>query len=52
MLDVMGLTCFQCHNGTYQETTIYDDWDGKLHCTNCDVRVDRHQPVEEDANEA
>lgn len=27
--------CRLCKKGKYVETSIYDDWDGKLHCSKC-----------------
>jgi len=42
MLDNKGNTCEHCGKGTYQETSIHDDMDGVLHCTECGVRVERY----------
>jgi hypothetical protein len=34
-----GQTCVRCKKGTYQETSIQDDMQGVLHCTNCGYEV-------------
>jgi hypothetical protein len=36
--------CTKCGVGHYQETSIHDDWDGVLHCTNkkCNHEVKRY----------
>jgi hypothetical protein len=50
MVDLAGQTCTKCENGTYGETSIHDDWDGVLHCSNCNHEVKRYtreEPVEE-----
>jgi len=43
--DRMGQTCTKCGVGRYQETSIHDDWDGVLHCTNkaCNHEVGRYK---------
>ena len=43
--DRMYQTCKKCGKGTYQETSIHDDWDGVLHCTNkkCNHEVKRYK---------
>jgi hypothetical protein len=41
-MDYTGTKCNVCHVGTYQETSIYDDWDGTLHCDNCKNRIYRY----------
>ena len=33
--------CEKCHEGYYTETSIYDDWDGVLHCSKCGHQVKR-----------
>ena len=40
-----GQTCTKCGAGHYTETSIYDDWDGLLHCTNkeCNHEVKRYK---------
>ena len=37
--------CTKCGIGRYQETSIRDDWDGVLHCTNraCNHEVKRYR---------
>jgi predicted RNA-binding protein Jag len=37
--------CTECGVGRYQETSIHDDWDGLLHCTNkkCNHEVKRYK---------
>ena len=37
--------CTECGVGRYQETSIHDDWDGVLHCTNkkCNHEVKRYR---------
>lgn len=40
-------TCSQCGQAQYQETSINDDWDGVLHCPNCNHEVKRYQEQEE-----
>ena len=37
--------CTKCGVGWYAETSIYDDWDGLLHCTNkeCNHEVKRYK---------
>lgn len=37
-----GVRCTSCNAGTYQETRLEDDWDGKLHCTNCGAEVPKY----------
>lgn len=34
-----GQRCVRCKKGTYQETSIQDDMQGVLHCTNCGYEV-------------
>jgi len=43
--DRNGQTCTMCCAGYYQETSIHDDWDGVLHCTNkeCNHEVIRYK---------
>ena len=40
-----GQTCTKCGIGYYDETSIHDDWDGVLHCTNkeCNHEVKRYK---------
>ena len=37
--------CTKCGMGRYHETSIHDDWDGVLHCTNkkCNHEVKRYK---------
>jgi hypothetical protein len=37
--------CTKCGIGRYQETSIHDNWDGVLHCTNraCNHEVGRYK---------
>ena len=43
--DRKGQICTKCGVGNYQETSINDDWDGVLHCTNkeCNHEVKRYK---------
>jgi len=43
--DRKGQICTECGVGDYQETSIHDDWDGVLHCTNkkCNHEVKRYK---------
>jgi hypothetical protein len=41
-IDNQGKTCSKCKKGTYEETSIHDDWDGVLHCNKCNHEVKRH----------
>ena len=40
-----GQPCTKCGIGYYDETSIHDDWDGVLHCTNreCNYEVKRYK---------
>jgi len=45
-----GTKCIQCKKGEYQETGIFDPWDGLLHCTHCghEVRINESgRPIKE-----
>jgi DNA-directed RNA polymerase subunit RPC12/RpoP len=42
LMDMMNKKCLKCGKGKYVETSIYDDWDGKLHCDKCNHEVIRH----------
>jgi hypothetical protein len=44
-----GQTCTKCGAGHYTETSIYDDWDGLLHCNNkeCNHEVKRYKSEDE-----
>jgi hypothetical protein len=43
--DRLNQLCTKCGVGDYQETSIHDDWDGVLHCTNkkCNHEVKRYK---------
>ena len=43
--DLKGTQCTQCGLGEYQEATIYDDWQGTLHCTKCNHKTNRYGEV-------
>lgn len=45
--DMTGEPCKECGKGTYQETSIHDDWDGVLHCDNDDCRHETKRHIEE-----
>ena len=40
-VDRTGQTCSECGQGTYQETSLQDDWTGHLHCVHCNHCVKR-----------
>ncbi len=42
--DLTDTPCPECSTGTLIERSLYDDWDGKLTCSNdtCRHRTDRH----------
>lgn len=42
MVDMAGENCIKCHEGTYDETTLFDDMDGVQHCRNCNHEIKRH----------
>jgi hypothetical protein len=46
--DRKGQTCTECGIGYYDETSIHDDWDGVLHCTNkeCNYEVRRYKSMD------
>ncbi len=39
-IDMQGKPCSKCKKGKYREMSLYDDWDGKLTCDNCGIRVE------------
>jgi hypothetical protein len=41
-VDMLGKPC-PCGSGEYAELSLYDDWDGVLHCTACEHEVRRYQ---------
>lgn len=45
-VDMLGKRCQECEIGTYQETSIYDDWEGVLHCTKCGNEEIRYKEVQ------
>lgn len=36
-----GEGCFECHHGYYKETSLQDDVQGVLHCSNCGHEIKR-----------
>lgn len=44
--DLRHTACKECQTGQYQETTINDDWDGVLHCCDCNHCVSRYEKVD------
>ncbi len=46
-VDMAGEPCIKCKKGHYTETSIYDDWDGVQHCSNCNHRITRHLTTDE-----
>ena len=42
--DQTDMPCKECGKGTYVETSIFDDMDGVLHCSNCGTPTDRYLP--------
>lgn len=48
MKDMTYSKCEKCKKGTYQETSISDDWQGLLHCnnSNCRYEINRWQHEE------
>ena len=47
MRDMTGTICHKCDEGRYRETSMHDDIDGVLHCTNCGDEVKRWKSAEE-----
>lgn len=43
MKDNINKQCKKCKKGKYIETSIHDDIDGVLHCSNCDHKVKRYE---------
>lgn len=41
MTDQTNKTCENCGQGTYIETSMFDDMNGVLHCSVCDQKVKR-----------
>ncbi len=46
-VDMAGEPCIKCKKGHYTETSIYDDWDGVQHCSNCNHQIKRHLTTDE-----
>jgi len=44
IIDFTDETCMECGQGTYVETSIFDDMDGVLHCSDCNHKVERYMP--------
>lgn len=38
-INLTGKPCERCGKGTYQETSIQNDWHGERHCTKCGYGV-------------
>jgi ribosomal protein L37E len=51
MEDNKGKVCTLCGEGTFEETRLYDDWRGKLHCTVCGLEVNRQTKEPNDGNQ-
>ena len=45
-VDMLGENCQECKQGTYRETSIYDDWEGVVHCNRCGHQEIRHKEVQ------
>ena len=41
-VDMRDQRCRECGKGEYIETSIHDDWDGVLHCSECGSATKRH----------
>jgi hypothetical protein len=41
-IDMDGKRCKSCEKGHYKETSLWDDWDGKLHCSKCGHETKRY----------
>lgn len=46
-MDRTNKKCSECGKGKYKETSMMDDIDGVLHCTNCGSRVKRYSEDDE-----
>lgn len=42
MTDLLNSLCYICHLGFFIETSVMDDINGTLHCSNCNYKVERH----------
>lgn len=44
MIDLSNTECFNCNSGLYIETSVMDDINGVLHCSNCNQQIERYIP--------
>lgn len=51
-IDMTGEKCNSCGKGKYKETSMHDDMDGVLHCSNCGDQVKRYKKNGKDLNES
>jgi len=42
-VDMTGEKCEKCKKGVYKETSIHDDADGVLHCSECNDQIKRYK---------
>ena len=42
--DMKNKKCLKCKKGIYIEMSVYDDWEGKIHCNKCGHCINRYQP--------
>ena len=42
-MDMHQEKCEECREGIYVETSIWDDLEGKLHCSVCGYEISRHR---------
>lgn len=42
LIDNIDKRCSQCKKGKYIETSLFDDIDGKLHCSKCKHEIKRY----------
>lgn len=45
-VDMKNRKCTRCGKGKYVETSVYDDWEGSLHCNKCNHCVSRYMKME------
>ena len=45
--DMVNQVCLRCSRGVYEETSLQDDWDGVLHCSECGHEIARWQDSKE-----
>lgn len=45
-MDMIGIKCLNhpCQ-GLFKERSVYDDWEGLLHCSKCNHEVKRHMEI-------